>query len=108
MHGREFCDIKAVGQNSVWLALQEMFGFVGSDMGDSCEDIARVGSCSFNTVSVIDTTFSSFRIHIKVLQVVVEIDRAGAKISTKKSGVSCENSRNIDSSLFAQRESYSG
>ena len=67
MHGGEFRNIETIRKHAVWLALQKMFGFVCSDVGDGCEDIAGVGRSSFDAVSVVDPTLSSLRIHIKVL-----------------------------------------
>ncbi len=69
------------------------------------ENIARMCSCTFNAVPVVDTTFSSFRIHIKVLEVVVEIDRTCAKISSKESGVGSKDCGNIDSAFLAKGKS---
>lgn len=60
---------------------------------------------SFYAVSVVDTTLSSFGIHIKVLQVVIEIDGTGAEVSAEQSRVGGENGGDIDLSLSAEWES---
>lgn len=83
-----------------------MFRFVCGDVGDGSEDIARVCRGTLNAVSVIDTTSSSFRIHIEVLEVVIEIDGTGAEVSSEEGRVSRENRSNIDAALFAKREGY--
>ena len=67
VHGRKLCDIETIGKHTIWFALQKMFGFIRSDVGDGCEDVARMSRCSLNAISVIDTTFASFCVHIKVL-----------------------------------------
>ena len=65
-----------------------------------------MGSGSLDTVSVIDATLSSFSIHVKPLEVVVEIDRSGAKISSEEGSMCGENCSDIDSTFFAERKSY--
>lgn len=49
-------------------------------MGDSCEDVTRMSSGTFNAISMVDTTLSSLGIDIKELQVVVEINGASTEI----------------------------
>jgi hypothetical protein len=75
-------------------------------MGNGSEDIRGVCRSSLNAVSVVDTTLSSFRIYVKELQVVVEIDGSGAKISSKECSVGGENGSNINAALLAERKSY--
>jgi hypothetical protein len=67
VHGRKLRNIETVGKNTIWLPLQKMLAFVCRDVGDSGENIARVGRSPFNAVSVVDATLSSLRIYIKVL-----------------------------------------
>lgn len=68
-----------------------MFALIRGDMGYGGEDISTVCCRSFDAVSVIDTTFASFVIDIEVLEVVVEINRAGAEVSAEKSSVGRED-----------------
>jgi len=82
-----------------------MLAFVGCNVRNGGEDIACMCSCTFNAVTVVDTTFSSFRIHIKVLEIIVEIDRTSAKISSKESGMGSKDCGNIDSAFLAKRKS---
>jgi hypothetical protein len=67
VHGRKLRNIETVGKNTIWLPLQKMLAFVCRDVGDSGENIARVRRSPLNAVSVVDTTLSSLRIHVKVL-----------------------------------------
>jgi len=106
VHGREFGDVQTVWQDTIWLALEKMLRLVGSNVGNSCEDIAGVRGGTLDTVSVINTTLSSFGIDIKVLEVVVEIDRTSAQVSTKKCGVGGEDRGNVNATLLAERKSY--
>lgn len=106
VHGGEFGDVETVGQHSVRLALEKMLRFVGSDVGDGSEDIARVCRCTLNTVTVVDATLTSFRINVKILQVIIKINRSSAKISTKKGSVSREDGCAVDAALLAQRKSH--
>lgn len=102
---RELLDIQTVGQNTVGLALEQMLTLVSSDMRYSSEDIGGVGSTAFYAVTVVDASLSSLGIAIKVLQVVVEIDRAGAEITTEEGCVSGEDGSHVNSALLTQRES---
>ena len=52
---------------------------------------------------MVDSSFSSFRINIEPLEIIVEIDRAGAEISTKKGGMGGKDGSNIYSSFLGQR-----
>lgn len=73
-----------------------MFTFVSSDMRYSSEDISTMSRSAFNAVSMVNATFSSFVIDIEVLQVIVEVDRAGAEVSSQEGCVGSEDSRNIN------------
>ena len=57
---------------------------------------------SFDTVSVIDATFPCLVIDIKVLEIIVEIHRAGAEVATEQSGVCGENGTDVNVSLAAE------
>lgn len=60
-----------------------MLALVGRDMADGGEDIRRMRGASFNAISVVDAALPSFRVYVKVLEVVVEIDGSGAEVSTQ-------------------------
>lgn len=78
-----------------------MLRLVCRDVGYGSEDIRAVRSRPFDTVSMVDSSFTSFMVHIKVLEVVVEIYRSSAEISTEKGSVGREDSSDIDMSLSA-------
>lgn len=50
------------------------------------------------------TTLASLVIYVKVLQVIIEVDAAGAKVSAKQGGVSGEDSGDINVPLSAERD----
>ena len=108
MHGRELDDVETVGQDTIGLALEQMFGLVCGDVGDCGEDIAGVCGGTLNTVPVVDTTLSCLGVHIEVLEVVVEIYGAGAKVTSEKGCVGGEDSGYIDASLAAEWERHTG
>lgn len=83
VHGREFDYIETIGQDTVWLALEQMLGLVSGNVTDCSENVCAVSSSTLDAVTVIDTTLASLMIDIKVLQVVVEIDAAGTEVSTE-------------------------
>lgn len=54
---------------------------------------------------MVDASFSSFVVYIKVLQVVVEIYTSSAQVSTQERSVGGEDGGNVDMSLSAERNS---
>lgn len=79
-----------------------MFRLVGSDVGNSSEDVTGVGGSPFNTVSMIDAAFSSLGIDIKPLKVVVEIHGSGTEISSQQGCMSSEDGGHIDLAPLGQ------
>lgn len=61
---------------------------------------------SLDTISMIDTTFPCLCVHVKILQVIVEIHRSGAEISPQERGMCSKYCSDIDSPLFGQWKSY--
>lgn len=108
MGGGEFLDVQTVGEDTVWLPLQQVLTLISCDVGDSGEDVGRVGCSALNAVSVVDTTLSSFGIHVKVLQVVVEIYGSSAKISAEESSVGGKYGGNINATLLAEGKRDTG
>ena len=106
VHSGKLFDVQTIGQNSVRFTLQQMLTLVGSDVRDGCEDIRCMGSCTFYAVSVIYTTLARLGVDIEVLKVIVEVNRASAKISAQKSSVGGEDSGNIDPSFLGKRKGY--
>lgn len=67
VHSRKLNDVEAIGKNTIWFSLEQMLTFVCRNMRYSSEDIARVGCCTFNTVTVVDSSLACFSIDVKVL-----------------------------------------
>ena len=61
-------------------------------------------SRALDTVAVVDSSLACFRIDIKPLEVVVEVDGTSAQVAAQQGGVSCEDGRHIDPALLAQGE----
>ena len=108
MHSRELLDVQSVRQNPIWFALQQVFALVRSDMRDSGENIRGMCSCTLDAVPVIDTTLARFSVDIEVLKVVVEVDRAGAKVAAEKCSVGGEDGSDIYPSFLSQGKRYTG
>lgn len=108
VNGGELGDIKAIGKDSVRLPLQQVFGLVCCNVGDSREDITSVSGGALYAVPVVDTTLACLRIHIEPLEVVVEVDRSGAEVASEECGVSGEDGGNVDLALTGQGEGDAG
>lgn len=105
---RELLDVQTVGQDTIRLALEQMFTLVSSDMRYGCEDICGVSSTAFYAVAMVNASLSGLGVAVKVLQVVVEVDRAGAEITTEEGCVGGEDGGHVNSALLAQRKSNTG
>lgn len=103
VHGLEFDNIKTIWQDTIGLAFQEMFGFIRSDVRNGGEYICAVCRGAFDAISVVDTTLSGFVIDVKVLKVVIKVNRAGTQVSAQKGRVCCEDRGNIDVPLPTER-----
>jgi hypothetical protein len=108
VHRRKLYNVQSVGQNTIWLALQKVLALVRRNVGNRGENIARMCGRTLNAVSVVNSTLSSFRIHIEPLQIVVEINRTSAKVTSQESSVRSEDRGNVDPSLAAERQSDTG
>lgn len=106
VHSRKLLDVQTVGQHSVRFTLQQMLTLIRSDVRDGCENIRGMCSCTFDAVSVVNATLARLGIDIEVLKVVVEVDRAGAKVSTQKCSMGGEDCRNIYPSFLSQGKGY--
>ncbi len=102
--GRELLHVQTVGQDTVRLSLQKMLALVCGDVGNRCKHISRVRSGALNAVAVVDTALSCLGVDVEVLEIVVEIDRAGAEVATEERGVGGEDGGNIDAALLAERD----
>ena len=108
VHRGKLDNVQSIGQNTIWLAFEQVLALVSRDVRNCGEDITRMGRCTFDTVTVVNSSLARFSIHIEILKVVVEINGSSAQVSSKKGSVSCEDGCNIDSSLAAERESHAG
>ena len=106
VHGGEFLDVESIRQYSIRLSFQEVLALVCSDVRNGGEDIRRVGGGPFDAISVIDAPFASLSINVKVLQIVVEVDGAGAEVSTEEGGMSGENGGDVHPPFLGQGECY--
>jgi len=104
--GGELLDVQTIGQDTIRLALEEMLTLVGGDVGDGGEDISSVCSAAFYAVPVVDASLSGFGVDVEPLEVVVEIDGAGAEIATEQCSMGGEDCGDVDSSLLAKREGH--
>ena len=78
-----------------------MFALIRRDVGDGSKDIRTMSSGPLDTVSMVDPSLSSFMIHIKVLEIVVEIYRSRTEVASEKSCVRSEYRRDVNVSLSA-------
>ena len=56
---------------------------------------------------MINPPFARLGVHIKVLQVIVEIDIPGAQIPPQQRGMGGEDGGDVDFAVFRQRQRYS-
>ena len=68
-------------------------------MGDRCKYVSTVSSGAFDTVAVVDASFSCFVINVKILKVVIKVDASSTKVASEKSSMRCKNGRHVDMSL---------
>ena len=80
-----------------------MLGLVRSDVRDGGEDVCAVRRGPLNAVSVVDSALAGLVVDVKVLQVVVEVDRARTKVSAEQGRVRREDGRDVDVALPAAR-----
>lgn len=74
VHGLKLYDVKPVRDHTVRFSFEQMLRLIGSNVRDGREYVSAMCGTTFDTVTVIDATLSRFVVHIKVLQIVVEID----------------------------------
>lgn len=106
VHGGEFLDVESIRQYSIRLSFQEVLALVCSDVRNGREHIGRVSGGPFDAISVIDAPFAGLSINVKVLQVVVEVDGAGAEVSTEEGGMSGKDGGDVHPPFLGQGECY--
>lgn len=102
VHSLELDDVETVRKNAIRLPLQKMLALVGGDMRNGGENVRTVRRGTFDAVSVVDSAFPRFVVHVKVLEIVVEVDGACAEITTKESGVCGKDGGDVDMSFPAE------
>ena len=95
VHGRELGHVQTIGQHTVGFALEQVFALEGRDVRYGGENVTAMSSSALNAVPMVDTPLSCLRIYVEPLQVVVEINGAGAKVSAQKSCVRRKDSGDI-------------
>jgi hypothetical protein len=85
-----------------------MLGLVGRDVRDGSEDICAVCGRTFDAISVVDTALSGFVINVKVLQIIVKVDRASTEVSTQESRVCREDDGEVDVPFPGERNGHPG
>ena len=75
-------------------------------MGDGSKDIAGVGRGSFDAIAVIYTSLAGFGVNIKILEIVIEVDRAGTQVSSEQGCMGGEDCSDIYPSFLSQGESH--
>jgi hypothetical protein len=108
VHGLELHYVEAIGKHTIWLALEQVLRLVCGDVGNCGEHIGAMRRRALNTVSMVNPAFSCFVVDVKVLEIVIEIDRAGAKVSPEKRCVRGEDGRHINLTLAAERDCETG
>jgi hypothetical protein len=83
-----------------------MLSFIGRDMRDGSKDIAAVCSSTLDAVSVVDATFASFMVDIKIPEVVIKVDGSSAKVTTEQGGVGGEDGGDVDMTLAAEGNTH--
>ena len=69
------------------------------------EHVGTVCGRALNAISMIDTTFSGFVVDVEVLKVIVEVDGAGAEVSTEEGGMCCEYCCHVNVTFAAEGDS---
>lgn len=89
------------------LSLQQKLGLIGGNMAHSRKDIGTVSGCPFDTVPMVNLSFSGLCVNVKELEIVVKVDFSGAQVPAKERGMSRENSGDIDPSPFDKNKGHS-
>lgn len=68
-----------------------MFRFIRRNMRNSGKDISTMSRRPLNTITMINPSLPRLSIHVKVFQVIIEINIAGTEVPTKKGSVGSED-----------------
>lgn len=108
MDGGKFGYVEPVGQDTIGLSLQQMLRLECCNVRHGRKYVARVCGCALDTVSMVDAPLAGFGVDVEVLQVVIKVDRAGAKISSEESGMRREDGGDVNATLLGQRQGNTG
>jgi hypothetical protein len=108
VHSRELDDVEAVREDAVGLALEQVLGLVGGDVADGGEDVGAVGCGALDAVAMVDAALAGLVVDVKVGEVVVKVDGAGAEVAPEEGGMGGENGGDVDLSLPAQGDGEAG
>jgi hypothetical protein len=98
----ELDDVQTVREHTVRFSFQQMLALVRGDMRHRRKHICAVCRRALYAVPMVDTPFACLVIDVKVLQVVVKVDGAGAEVATEEGGVGGEDGGDIDVALPAE------
>lgn len=101
VHRLEFRNVEAIRKDPIGFAFEQMLALVCGDMGHRCKNIRTMCCRSFDTVSMVDTSFAGFMVYIKVLEVVVKINTTRTEISAKERRMRGEDGSYVDMSFPA-------
>ena len=79
-----------------------MLALVRGDMGDGSENVRAMSRGALNAVTVVDAALSGLVIDIEVLEVIVEVDGARAKIAAEEGRVGGKDGGDIDVPLATE------
>ena len=85
-----------------------MLALVRGDVRDGGEDVRAVRRGALDAVAVVDAALAGLVVDVEVLQVVVEVDGAGAEVAAEEGGVGGKDSGDVDVSLAAEGDSEAG
>ena len=108
VHRLELDDVETVREHSIGLPFEQVLAFIGGDVRHGREHIGAVRRGTFDAVSVVDAALAGFVINVEVLEVVVEVDRAGAEVASEEGCVGGEDGRDVDMALAKEGNGKTG
>lgn len=102
VHCLEFDNVQTIRNHTIRLSLEQMFRFVCCDVRNSGENVCTMCGGTLNAVAVVDAALSSFVINVKVLEVVVEVNRASTEVSTEQGSMGGKDSCDVNVPFSAE------
>ena len=81
---------------------------MGGDLGNGGKHVRRGRGRALHAVAMVDLSIAGLFVQIELIQIVVEIDVAGAQVSAQQSGVRREDGRNAQLPHPAQHQTAAG